>query len=169
VKARGVSSTNLKMLGVQEVKFRLKSPTGCMTFIHPFVVCPLEICSADILRFDFLQRVGAEISLTDNLLTLRNQRFSLSRAGLPARISSDPEVLHESAREPEKALDPREGWEEDERCIGTVELAGAVSVPALSGRMARGRVVRRGDLTEFKDPRNQVVMVDPEMWLPGLN
>jgi hypothetical protein len=75
--------------------------------------------------------VGAEISLTDNLLTLRNQRFSLSSAGLPARISSDPEVLHESARELEKALDPTEGWEEDESSIGTVELAEALSTPTL--------------------------------------
>jgi hypothetical protein len=107
--------------------------------------------------------MGAEISLTDNLLILRNQRFSFSSAGLPARISSDPEVLHESAREPEKALDPTEGWEEDESSIGTVELAGAVSVPPLSGRIARGRVVRRGDLTEFKAPQNQVVKVDPEI------
>ena len=77
VQARGVSGTNLKILGVQEVKFKIKSSTGSMTFIHPFVVCPLEICSAGILGLDFLQRVGAEISLTDNLLTLRNQRFAL--------------------------------------------------------------------------------------------
>jgi hypothetical protein len=144
-----------------------------MRFIHPFIMRPLESCSAGILGLDFLQRVGAEISLTGNLLTLRNQRFSLSSAGLPARILSDPEVPRESARGlithgPERALDPTDRWEEDESCIGTVELAEAVSVPPLSGRIARGRVVRRGDLTEFKAPRNYVIMVDPEKRLPGI-
>jgi hypothetical protein len=89
------------------------------------------------------------------LLTLQNRCFSLSSAGLSASISSNPEVLHESARglitlEPEKALDPTDGWAEDESYLGTVELAETVSVPPLSGRIARGPVVRRGDLTEFK-------------------
>ena len=160
VQARGVSGTNLKILGVQEVKFKIKSSTGSMTFIHPFVVCPLEICSAGILGLDFLQRVGAEISLTDNLLTLRNQRFRFKALVCPTRVSSDPEVLHESSRglitpELEKALDPTDGWTEDESCLGTVELAEAVSVPPLSGRIARGRVVvRRGDSTEVKAPLN---------------
>jgi hypothetical protein len=55
-------------------------------------------------------------------------------------------ITHES----ERALGLTDCWEEDERCIGTVELAEAVSVPPLSGRVARGRVVRRGDLAEFK-------------------
>jgi hypothetical protein len=173
LQARGVSGTNLDILGVQEVKFTIGFPKRSMTFIHSFMVCPLEICSAGILGLDFLQRVGAEISLTDNLLTLRNRQFSLSSAGPLANIASDPEVLHESTRGPithesEEALDPTDGWEEDESCIGTVELAEAVSVPPLSGRIARGRVVRRDDLTEFKAPPNQVIMVDPEIWLPGI-
>jgi hypothetical protein len=173
LQARGVSGTNLKISGVQEVEFKLKSPSGDMTFKHSFIVSPLEVCSAGILGLDFLQRVGAEISLADNLLALRNQRFPLSSAGLLARISSDLEVPQQSARglithEPETALDPTDRWTEDESCIGTVELAEAVSVPPLSGRTARCRVVRRGDSTEFKAPRNQVIMVDPEIWLPGI-
>jgi hypothetical protein len=96
VLARGVSDTNLKILCVQEVKFKWESPSGSLTFLHSFVLRPLEICSAGILGLDFLQRVAAEISLTDNLLTLRNRRFPLSSAGLPARISLQPEVLQES-------------------------------------------------------------------------
>jgi hypothetical protein len=86
--------------------------------------------------------------------------LSLSSAGPPARILSDPEVLRESAHglithELEKSLDLTDRWEEEESCIGTVELAESVSVPPLSGRIAQGWVVRRGDLTEFKAPRNQ--------------
>jgi hypothetical protein len=98
VQARGVSDTNLKILGVQEIKFKWEFPSGSLTFLHSFVVRPLEICSAGILGLDSLQRVAAEISLTDKLLTLRNRRFPLSSAGLPASISFQPEVLPESDR-----------------------------------------------------------------------
>ena len=51
--------------------------------------------------------------------------------------------------------------------VGTVELAGTVTVPPLSVRIARCRVIRRGDSAVVKGPRNQVVMVDPEC-LPGI-
>jgi hypothetical protein len=60
-------------------------------------------------------------------------------------------------------------WESDkpvEDWVGTVELAEAVTVPTLSGRIARCRVFRRSDL-EVEIPRNQVVIVDPE-GLPGI-
>jgi hypothetical protein len=39
-----------------------------MTFIHTFVVSPLKRCSLVILCTDFLQQVGAEISLAAQLL-----------------------------------------------------------------------------------------------------
>jgi hypothetical protein len=93
VQARGVSGTNLEILGVQDVKFTIGFPSGGMAFIHPFVVCPLEICSAGILGLDFLQRVGAEISLTDNSLTIRDRRILLKRASPTALASSDPGSL----------------------------------------------------------------------------
>jgi hypothetical protein len=51
--------------------------------------------------------------------------------------------------------------------VGTVELAGTVTVPPLSVRIARCRVVRRGHSADIKVPRNQVVMADPEC-LPGI-
>jgi hypothetical protein len=90
-----------------------------------------------------------------------------------ATASSEPEVLPETAhglapRDAVKALDLKEGWTDDESCLGTVELAETISVPPLSGRIARGRVVRRGDLMEFKAPSNQVIMVDPVLGLPGI-
>jgi hypothetical protein len=74
-----------------------------------------------------------------------------------ATASSEPEVLPEAAhglapRDAVEALELREGWADDESCLGTVELAETISVPPLSGRIARGRVVRRGDLTELKSP-----------------
>jgi hypothetical protein len=69
--------------------------------------------------------------------------------------SSVPEVLQESVHglithDAEKAPALIDGRANDESCIGTVELAVTISVPPLSGRIARGRVVRRGDLTELK-------------------
>jgi predicted aspartyl protease len=128
VQARGVSGTNLKILGVQEIEFNIGFPTGSMTFIHPFVVCPLEICSAGILGLDFLQRVGAEISLTDNSLTIQHQRISLESESLTASASTDSDALHESVcglitHDTEKAPSLIDGWEDDESCLGTVELA----------------------------------------------
>jgi hypothetical protein len=73
--ARGVSGTKLEILSVREVRFIIGFPNKSMTFIHSFIKCPLENCSAGILGLDFLQRVGAEISLTDNSLTIQNQHI----------------------------------------------------------------------------------------------
>jgi hypothetical protein len=50
---------------------------------------------------------------------------------------------------------------------GTVELAEAVTIPPLSVRTARCRVVRRGDSAVVQVPRKQEVLVDPE-GLPGV-
>ena len=51
---------------------------------------------------------------------------------------------------------------------GTVELAETVTVPPLSVRIARCRVVvRRNASATFEVPRNQEVLVDPE-GLPGV-
>ena len=45
---------------------------------------------------------------------------------------------------------------------GTVELTGTVTVPPLSARVARYRVIRRDDPMLVKVPRNQEVLVDPD-------
>ena len=50
---------------------------------------------------------------------------------------------------------------------GTVELAETVTVPPLSVRIARCRVVRRNDSMVVKVPRNEAVLIDPE-GLPGI-
>ena len=50
---------------------------------------------------------------------------------------------------------------------GTVELAETVTVPPLSVRIARCRVVRRDGSTDVNIPRTQVVIVDPE-GTPGI-
>ena len=50
---------------------------------------------------------------------------------------------------------------------GTVELAETVTVPPLSARIARCRVVRRDDSMVVKVPRNQEILVDPDD-LPGV-
>lgn len=52
MQARGVSGTQLDILGVQDVKFRIGTEGNSMTFVHPFIVSPLEICSAGILGMD---------------------------------------------------------------------------------------------------------------------
>jgi hypothetical protein len=77
VQARGVSGTRLDVSGKQEVEFTIRTKQKCMT-LHTFVVSPLDICSTDILGLDFLQRVGAEISLTSRSLTIDNHLFPLS-------------------------------------------------------------------------------------------
>ena len=65
IKARGITGTQLKILGEQEVTFDIKlGNTSLVTFVHTFVVSPIKRCSPGILGMDFLQRVGAEISLT---------------------------------------------------------------------------------------------------------
>ena len=172
VQARGVTGTQLEVLGEQKVKFALRNNTHLMEFEHMFVVSPSIRCSSGILGMDFLRQVGAEICLTDNLLTLRNQHFSLSSADLPAGVSPDPEVLHESDRglitqEQEKVLDLEDGWTKDESCIGTVELAEAVSVPPLSVRIARCRVVRRNNPTMVVRSPSEV-LVEAYLDLPGI-
>jgi hypothetical protein len=91
---------------------------------------------------DFLQRVGAEISLTAQLLyighyfPLRGRELEVSEvqrlinAGQTESLCPDQE---------EKGDDSVEDWE------GTVHLAEAVTVPPMSVRIARCRVIRRDD------------------------
>ena len=55
VQARGVTSTQLNILGEQEVGFILRSNGGCMSFVYTFLVSPLKRCSSEILGMDFLQ------------------------------------------------------------------------------------------------------------------
>jgi hypothetical protein len=129
-----------------------------MTFIHTFAVSPLETCSSGILGLDFLQRVGAEISLTARSLTISDHSFSLS--GWKQEASTNRSLANYGWNGATFHSNEWEGDEPEEDLVGTVELAEAVTVPPLSGRIARCRVVRRSDL-EVEIPRNQVVMVDP--------
>jgi hypothetical protein len=114
---------------------------------------------------DFLQRVGAEISLTTQSLHIGRYSFPLK-----SREREDPTVRRlinaELGGPPclgleDESNEPVADWE------GTVELAETVTVPPLSVRIARCRVVRRDDSTVIKVPRNQEVLVDPE-GLPGV-
>lgn len=61
----------------------------------------------------------------------------------------------------ESEFGPGEDWE------GTVELTEAVTVPPLSARIARVRVVRRGSPMIVEVPRSQAVLLEPE-GLPGV-
>jgi hypothetical protein len=114
---------------------------------------------------DFLQQVGAEISLTTQLLHIGHCSFPLNGQERGASTfrrlanveSGGPPNLDREGRGDE----PVDDWE------GTVELAETVTVPPLSVRIARCRIVRRNGSTVVKVPRNQVVLVDPE-GLPGI-
>jgi len=77
VQARGVTGTQLDILGEQEVEFALCNNDGLVTFVHTFVVSPLKRCSSGILGMDFLHRVGAEISLTAHSLYMGRYSFPL--------------------------------------------------------------------------------------------
>ena len=165
IKARGVTGTQLNIIGEQEVTFNIKPGSTSLTFIHTFVVSPLKRCSPGILGMDFLQRVGAEISLTTQSLNTGRYSFPLKSREqvdltvqrlINAELGGSPHPDSE-----EKNSEPVEDWE------GTVELAETVTVPPLSVRIARCRVVRRDDSTVIKVPRNQEVLVDPE-GLPGV-
>jgi hypothetical protein len=68
VRARGVTGTQLEILGEQEIETTLRHDKYCLSTIHAFSVSPLVRCSSGILGMDLLQRVGAEISLTAQLL-----------------------------------------------------------------------------------------------------
>jgi hypothetical protein len=128
----------------------MRHKTGHMVFVHSFVVSPLERCSSGILGMDFLRQVGAEISLTDQLLHIGHYSFPLN-----GRVQGVSMVrsLRNSGPAGSSGLDREEGGNEPvENWEGTVELAGAVIVPPLSARIARCRVIRRDDSTVVKSP-----------------
>jgi hypothetical protein len=146
------------------VTFDIRLGKTSLTFVHTFIVSPLKSCSPGILGMDFLQRVGAEISLTTQSLHIGRYSFPLK-----SREREDPTVRRLINAElggppclgPEdESSEPVADWE------GTVELAETVTVPPLSVRIARCGV-RRDDSTVIKVPRNQEVLVDPE-GLPGV-
>jgi len=78
VQARGVTGTQLEILGEQEVEFTLRNKDYYMTFEHTFIVSPLKRCSSGILGMDFLLQVGAEISLTAQALYIGPYSFPLN-------------------------------------------------------------------------------------------
>ena len=167
VQTRGITGTQLDILGEQEIKFKLYDKGEHTTFVHTFVVSPLKRCSSGILGMDFLQRVGAGISLTSQSLRIGQMSFPLKSQGHEiheTRYLINTEQTGPVNRDSEEwKNEPDENWE------GTVELAGAVTVPPLSARIARCRVVRRNDLMVNVDkvPRQQVVLIEPE-GLPGI-
>jgi hypothetical protein len=85
IQARGVTDTQLEVLGEQNVEFVLRNKNYCMTFTHTFVVSPLRRCSSGILGIDFLQQVGAEISLTAQSLYI--DRYSFPLRGRESEVS----------------------------------------------------------------------------------
>ena len=166
VKARGVTGTKLEILGEQEIEFGIKGQGCYLTFKHTFIVSPLEHCSSGILGMDFLRRVGAEISLTTQSLNIGHYTFPLKDrecgvSKVRRLITAEPEETSDLDQE-EGEDEPVWDWE------STVGLAETVTVPPLSVRIARCRVVRRDDSTVVKVPRNQLVMVDLFHNLPGI-
>jgi hypothetical protein len=165
VQARGVTGTQLDILGEQEVEFALRSNNDFVTFVHTFVVSPLKRCSSGILGMDFLHRVGAEISLTAQSLYMGRYSFPLRGQEL---VFSEVQRLITAGQTRPVCDDRKEGefgpvgdWQ------GTVELAETVTVPPLSVRIARFRVVRRNDSMVVKVPRSEAVLIEPE-GLPGI-
>ena len=168
IKARGITGTQLDVIGEQEIKFTLQSNEHDTTFVHTFLVSPLIRCSSGILGMDFLQRVGAEISLTTQLLYISHCSFPLR--GQEAEVSTVQRLIN-AGREESSSLDPEEKVESVGDWEGTVELAETVTVPPFSVRIARGRLVRRDDSTVVKSLGNassDYVLVDTFHDLPGI-
>ena len=115
-----------------------------------FVVSPLKRSSSGILGMDFLRRVGAEISLTAQVLyidrysfPLRGQEREASELQRPINAGQTGSLCPDQEEEGDESVGD---WE------GTVELAETVTLSPLSGRIARCRVVRRGDSMGVKVP-----------------
>jgi len=144
VQARGVSGTQLDVSGEQEIEFSIRSGNERVTFVHTFIVSPLEIRSSGILGMDFLQRVGAEISLTARSLIIG--RHTIPLVDWESRVSTVQSLANCGRNEPTLLSQEREDDGLVEEWVGTVELAETVTVPPLAGRIARCRVVRRSDL-----------------------
>ena len=129
VQARGVTGTQLKIIGEQEIEFKLKTRGQYVNFVHTFIVSPLERCSSGILSMDFLQSVGAEISLTAQSLHVGGYSFPLK--GQESKFATVQRLTNaeaeQTSRRGQKEGEGRsvEDWE------GTVELAETVTVPPL--------------------------------------
>ena len=127
VKARGITGTQLKVLE-QVIEFVIKDRNYCKTFVHTFIVSPLECCSHLTLSLNIGRYSFPLMSREQGFSTVRR----LINAGSEESSSLDPE---------ETRSEPVGDWE------GTVELAETVTVPPLSVRIARCRVVRRNSST----------------------
>ena len=88
------------------MKFKLRNKNGSMTFVHTFVVSPLICCSSGILGMDFLQRVGAEISLTTQLLCVDHCSFPLR--GQESEVSTVQRLIN-AGHEESSSLGSEEG------------------------------------------------------------
>ena len=114
---------------------------------------------------DFLQSEGAEISLTAQSFHVGGYSFPLK--GQESKFATVQRLINAEAEQTSRR-GPEEGESRSvEDWEGTVELAETVTIPPLSVRIARCRVVRRDDKTNVKVPRNQEVLVEPE-GLPGV-
>jgi len=128
VHARGVTGTKLDILREQEVEFNLRSNNGDIIFVRTLVVSPLKRCSSGILGMDFLQRVGAEISLTAQVVYMDSYSFPLR--GQEREVSEFQRLINAGQTgslcpDQEEEGDGSMGdWE------GTVELAETVTLPS---------------------------------------
>ena len=134
----------------KNVEFNLRSSNGDITFVHTFVVSPLKRCSSGIFGMDFLQRVGAEISLTAQLLYI--DRYSFPLWGQEREVSEVQRLIN-AGQTGSLCPDQEKGDESVGDWEGTAEFAETVTLPPLSGRIARCRVIRRGDSKVVKVPR----------------
>jgi len=128
VQARGVTGTKLDILE-QKVQFNFRSSNGDITFVHTFVVSPLKRCSFGILGMDFLQRVGAEISLTAQVLYI--DRYSFPLRGQEREVSVVQRLINPGQK---GSLFPDEEEDGDESVgdwEGTVELDETDPTPSL--------------------------------------
>ena len=127
VRASGITGTQLEVLGEQEVEFTLRNQEYSGSFVHTFLVSPVKPCSSGILGMDFLQRVGAEIILTAQLLHIGHHSFPLR--GQQSGVWTVQRLINGGQKGPsgpgkeECENESGEDWE------GTVQLAEAVTVP----------------------------------------
>jgi ABC-type xylose transport system substrate-binding protein len=99
-----------------------------MTFVHTFLVSPLIRSVSGILGMDFLQRVGAEISLTAQLLCIGHCSFPLR--GQESEVSTVQRLINTEQEESSGRDQEEVGSESVGDWEGTVELAKTDGNPA---------------------------------------
>ena len=90
--ARGITGTKLKSLGTQEIEIEL----GRHTYVHEFLVTPLDVEYSGVLGLDILRQMEAKVDLCSGGLIIGRRRYELT--GLECQDRETSQVSHATRR-----------------------------------------------------------------------